>query len=251
VSRALLLSYGAAASTYDPAAASLVGKLTAWWEMTEGSGATRNDSIGTTHLLDPTAGVGTSTGPRGDTAASFPGTAGLESSGDAANVSVAAGGGDHCLFGWAYFNATTGTNQFFAAKWNASTSAGMEYACQLNGSSTIVAQNGGSAYRNATTAAPSAAAWHFYVMWRDSADGLVRLQIDNGSISVASASSNPSDTTNKISFGQTIANTLRLTGRLQRWGFTNTAILTADEKTYLYNSGNQRTWAEIVAASVP
>jgi hypothetical protein len=239
------------ASSYNPHAASLVGKLTAWWEMTEASGTTRNDSIGTTHLLDPTASVGTSTGPRGDTAAAFPGTAGLESSGDAANVSVAAGGGNHCLFGWAYFDATTGTNQFFAAKWNATTSAGMEYACQLNGSSTIVGQNGGSAYRNATVAAPSAAAWHFYVVWRDSADGLVRLQIDNGAVNVSASSSNPSDTTNKISFGQTIANTLRLTGRLQRWGFTNTAILTADEKTYLYNSGAGRTWAEIVAASVP
>jgi hypothetical protein len=239
---------GAAGVPTDPLATSILAKLSAWWEMDEASG-TRLDAVGTADLIEVGT-VTTAQGVRGvgDVAVAFAGAGGLRAD-DQAAISVPSGGGDHCLFGWAYISANSGT-QYLAAKWNSSNAAAMEYAVALVSGANVNGYNGGSGYVFAGVSAPAAAAWHFYVLWRDSADGKVRLQIDSGTPAASAGTTNPSDTGNHLGFGQAGSSTTsRMTGRLQRWGFIKGAILTADERAYLYNSGAGRTYAEIVAAS--
>jgi hypothetical protein len=232
----------------NPDAASIYAKLSAWWEMDEGSGS-RLDSVGPNDLAVVST-VSTGTGVRGggDVAAAFAGGGALVAA-DATEIRVPSGGGDHCLFGWFYLNSNT-SGQCFAAKWDQSNAPNMEYMVDISTGPNIRGINGGTGYTIATITPPSAAAWHFVVLWRDSADGFVRIQIDNGTPVATGSASNPSPGARSLGFGQFGSSTGgRMTGRLQRWGYIKGAILTADEKTYLYNSGNSVTFAELQAAA--
>lgn len=232
----------------DAVAASILSKLTSWWEMGEASG-TRADSKGTNHLTVMGT-VTTAAGVRGegDVAAAFAGAGGLTVAHNS-TLSVPSGGGAHCMFGWIYLTSNSGV-QYFFSKWDdaTTTAPGAEYMGAL-ASSNYYGQNGGSAYTNAFLAAPAAGAWHFYVMWRDPADGKLRLQLDNGTIAVSSTVSNPTANTVQLIFGRDYANSYKVTGRMQRWGWIKGAIPTADERTYLYNAGAGRKFAELTAAA--
>lgn len=240
-----LLLPAAGGTPTDPLATSILAKLTCWWELTEASG-TRADSHGSSPLT-VTGTVSTATGVRGDTAASFAGSGHLTGS-NATALQVPSGGGDHCLFGWFYVASNTG--QGLMGKWNGIAASGMEYVARVD-SSNVQMLNGGSAYRTAAVAAPAAGNWYFYTGWRDSADGLVRACYNNGTVGVAPSSSNPSAGSSSLALGASShpTNSQRMTGRLQRWGWIKGAYLTYDERNWLYNSGNGRTYAELVAAA--
>lgn len=227
----------------DPGAAAILAKLTSWWEMDEASG-NRADSIGSNHLA-PNGTVSTAAGSRGsDVAASFAGAGSLGKS-STSSLQVPTAPATHCVFGWAYFNTNTG-NQTIVSKWDVSSSAGLEYHID-NIAGSMRGINGASSYYTASASAPSAAAWHFYVLWRDPADGLVRLQIDDGTIYVSSSATNPAQTTSSLFFGSAGHTVNFLRGRVQRWGWIKGAILDPTERTYLYNSGTGKTLAEIIA----
>lgn len=241
----LLAAQKGAAS--DPTAASIRSKLVSWWEMGEASG-TRSDSKGANHLSNIAGTVSTGTGLRGggDVAVSLAGTGGLYAN-DSASLSVPSGGGDHCIFGWAY--VTTSANMYLFAKWEAGTASSMEYALDWFTDGKLYAQNGGTTYYNVTATEPALNTWFFVVVWRDSADGKVRIQVNNGTVYASTSASNPSDTASALGFGQIGSTTNnRLSGRLQRWGWAKGAILTSGERTWLYNSGSGRTYAELAAA---
>ena len=233
----------------DPDAIAIRAKLTAWWEMSEASGA-RNDAKGTSHLsVDGT--VTTATGVRGgaDVAASFAGAGGLFVTDNTA-ISVPSGGGNHCIFGWAYISSSS-PRQFLVAKWNQVGAASLEYSIQTADDGKIYGASGASAYyytpgSGVTTITGS---WVFYVQWRDSTDGKLRLQINDGTIHTSSLATDPNDTGSSLGFGYIPTGAFKLTGRMQRWGFARGAILTSGERTWLYNSGAGRTWAEILALS--
>lgn len=245
--RGLMLAAGGSA---DPTALSIFNKLTSWWEMNEASG-TRSDSKGTNHLAVGGT-VSTATGVRGgaDVAASFAAGGWLHAV-DSASLSVPSGGGDHCLFGWFYI---TSGNGFFAGKWDASGPSAYEYGMQVSGG-TVYGQNGGGGYVSATQASPGTGSWHFGILWRDSAAGTdagkVRLEIDNGTVNLSASASSPSDTINELGFATAAGSggSSLLTGRLQRWGWIKGNLLTPTERTWLYNSGAGRTWAELYAAA--
>ncbi|MHC9085332.1 hypothetical protein ACYX7E_09870 [Luteimonas sp. RIT-PG2_3] len=231
-------------------AASILGKLTSYWDMSEASGA-RLDSKGANHL-SVVGTVNTAAGSRGsDVAAAFVGTGGLVAPNDA-SLNVPAGGGNHCFFGWLMLTAPAAT-QFAAAKWNASGSGNLEYAVSAQ-AGVLYAQNGGVGYTNASTTVPAANTWSFVVMWRDAAAGAdagkVRIQRDEGTIALSASASNAPVTASSLGFGQAGSSaTNRLTGRLQRWGWIKGDILTPAERAWLYNGGAGRTYAEIVAAA--
>ena len=71
------------------------------------------------------------------------------------------------------------------------------------------------------------------------------MQFDNGTIYVSSSASNPTPQTYPLWFARTGAGSFSLTGRLQRFGWIKGAILTADERTWLYNSGSGRKYSEL------
>ena len=231
-----------------PAGGGILAKLTSFWSMDETSGS-RQDSIGSNHL-SVSGSVSTADGVRGsgDTAAAFTGSGALVAS-DSASLSIP-GGGAHCLFGWVKVASNSGT-QFMAAKWDAAGAASLEYAISLQGG-TVYGQNGGSAYSNAAVSPPAAGSWMFQILWRDPADGKVRMQLNNGAVAVSSSASNPSDTSTPFAFGQAGSNSIgRATMTMQRWGWIKGDILTAEEREWLYNSGQGRTLAELQAAATP
>ena len=228
-----------------PLAASILAKLTSWWEMDENSGS-RLDSKGINNLT-VNGTVSTATGVRGagDVAAAFAGFGALTIASNT-SIQVPSGGGDHCIFGWVYLTSNIGA-EFFVAKTNASGSSSVEYAFSMQGE-IYYAQNGGSSYYNASQSAPTAGTWNFVVMWRDASDGKVRMQINDGAVNVSASSSNPSPNTYDLAFGRNGSSPSEyLTGRLQRWGWIKGATLTADERAWLYNSGAGRTYAELTA----
>lgn len=235
-------------TTVAPSGEGILAKLTSFWSMDETSG-TRQDSIGSNHL-SVSGSVSTADGVRGtgDIAAAFTGSGALVA-GDSASLSIP-GGGAHCLFGWVKVASNSGT-QFMAAKWDAMASSSLEYAISLQGG-TVYGQNGGSAYSNAAVSPPAAGTWMFQILWRDPADGKVRMQLNNGTVAVSSNVSNPYDTSTPFAFGQAGSHTIgRATMTMQRWGWIKGAILTEGEREWLYNNGQGRTFAEIQAAATP
>lgn len=233
------LSNAESGPTIDKAA--LLAKITSWWEMDEEEG-TRFDSKGSNHLSTVAGAVSTASGVRGgdDVAASFTGGGGLVAA-DSTTLDVPSGGGDHCFFGWFY---VTSGNCMLMAKWDASSATTMEYGAEVYGSD-IYAENGGGTYYYPIGPRPPNGEWHFFVGWRDSMDGKVRQQVDNGTIYVSPSASNPNPTSNGLGFGQAgTSPSSRLNGRLQRWGWIKGAILTADERTWLYNGGAGRTYSD-------
>lgn len=231
----------------DPVAVSIMAKLTSWWEMTESSG-NRMDSKGSSHL-SIVGTVTTAPGVRGgEVAAAFAGSGGLIVPSNL-SLRVDTGGGAHCMFGWIYLTSNSGI-QYFFNKWDdvTTTAPGAEYMGSVV-SSNYYAQNGGTSYTSVITPAPAAGAWHFYVMWRDPVDGKLRLQLDNGTVISSAGASNPSGTDAPLFFARNQAGNYRMSGRLQRWGWMNGEILTADERAWLFNGGSGRTFAEVRAAA--
>lgn len=245
--RRVMMSGGTGGGSVDPTAAAILAKLTSWWEMSETSGV-RNDSKGANHLAVNGTGVGAATGVRGsgDVAASFVPNNTLVVSSNA-SLLVPTGGGDHCMFGWVYLNGNTGVQCFYGK--TGGSADRLEYAGSMQGG-VYYGQNGGSAYYNASQSAPAAGVWHFFIQWRDATDGMVRMQIDNGPVNVSSSASNPSPGSNDLVFGANGNSGVGyLSGRLQRWGWIRGAILATDERTWLFNSGAGRTYAEMMAAA--
>lgn len=225
----------------------ILTKLTSWWDLDEVSG-TRNDSHGTNHL-SVSGTVASAPGLRGtDIAAVF--DAGTLYRASNATLNVPSGGGDHCLFGWFKPTALSGY-QAVVSKWDATSSGSLEYAVQLNNSENN-GSNGGSTYHNAySDVSLSNGQWYFAVLWRDSTDGLVRYQINNGNIAIgAYGASDPPVTSIMLCFGKYNDQYFQFKGQQQNWGWMKGAILTAEERAWLYNDGLGRTYEELISEPV-
>lgn len=221
-------------------ASPLADKITSWWEMSELTGQ-RSDSKGSNHL-SVFGTVGTAGGTSGSTAAQFGGSGYLRA--DSVPSLTVPADRTHCLFGWAFVTSNS-SFQFIASKSDSYSSSATEYTLSLQGG-TLYGQNGGSAYTNAATTPAPAGAWHFYVLWRDPLDGKVRLQVDNGAVITSTNASAPAATSTPMCFGSSNGN-FNLVGRMQRWGWIRGGILTPAERSWLYNGGAGRSWADVLA----
>lgn len=233
----------------------ILAKLTSFWNMSEATNTTRADSLGLNPLAVTRGTVPAGVGPKGggDVAASFSVdklSAGANAS-TRINVSNQANGGSHCLFGWIYQAATQAALPI--SVWDASDSFHLQYMLALSAGNSIF-YNGGSAYYAATVAMGTG--WHFFVAWRDNADGLVRISIDNGTPSVSASASTPTSNAINLIFGGSDyggdPTYQEFTGLLSRVGWIKGDILTSTEITELYNGGpsGAMSYADIVAAGI-
>ena len=235
------------APAIDPIAYAIKSKLSEYYPLTESSGS-RYGLVTGHELYESTGTIGTASGLiSGELAPAFTATNGQylrEATVSGSPMNVPSGGGNHCIFGWFYLNSNSGT-QFIVCKWSATTAADLTYGFYIS-SGSFYGDNGGSTYYSAIVSASGfpAANWHFFCLWRDSADGKVRLQIDNGTIYVSTSASNPSGTV-PFTVGGNLSTSYEMSGRVNHVGFTSGSILTADERTWLYNSGAGRTAAEL------
>lgn len=252
----------------DPVALSIYNKLACWWEMDEVSagtyGVTRLPSKANVanSLGDGGSGyVANAAGVRGsDIAAKFGrGSGGVLNgpNGAGANqVSNVIANEALCIFGWFWSEKLGDTNRTLAAK-SVDGSASNTQWMVLSSTAGIRFQTRGTATTTFVDIAnPSTSAWHFFVGWVDDADMRIRASIDDGTpVLGALPVSTPQAVASNLTFGKLSIyfplGDASCEGRLAKWGWMrgNGNFLSATERTWLYNGGAGRTFAELKAAA--
>jgi hypothetical protein len=223
--------------------------LVAYWDLDEGIGV-RYDSKSTNHLTD------NNTSPYADDAtfgyvASFD-NANNEYLSHSDNAELSVSDIDFVIAGWFYLKDKA-TSQSFAGQY---TTSGNQRAWQIayvvgtdqfeaifsnDGTSTITLED-------TVLGSPSATTWYFIVLWHDATANTVNMQINNGSISSEAWSSGVHNSTADFTIGG--INGASSDTQICNFGLWKSGLLTAAQKTWLYNSGNGRTYADIIP-SVP
>lgn len=239
---ALLLACSPAwAETFNPdAGCTLPTSLEAYWDMDEESG-TRDDSKGASDLTDNNT-VTFSAG-KVSNAAQFT-LANLESLTVADNAAISAGDTNWTWAGWVYLDAKT-VSQTFASKW-AIVAADREWLVQYDS----VADRLVVIYRASATqlqinadvlGSPSTATWYFIVIYHDATNNVAGIQVNNGSENNSAWADGVQDGTGPFYYGVTFGVSVPFGGRIDECGFWR-KVLTAQERTDLYNAGNANTY---------
>lgn len=228
-----------------PAAVSGFDKtgLVAWWSLDETSG-TRNDSHGTNHLADGNT-VLYGTGKISN-AADFEAT-NSEYLYLADNAALSMGDIDFTLVAWVKFESST-ADMIVLSKYDYGASQ-REYQVLVNASNRVflyVSGNGTTtAYDSAT--GPIDGEWGFVVCWHDATANTINVQVNNGTPSSTSYSGGVLDGTATFAIGSRFNNGTPdaffdgLIDEVSIWK----RVLTADERTWLFNSGNGRSYSEL------
>ena len=211
------------------AASPLLTSLIAHWRLDEASGV-RADAHGTNHLTDNNT-VGQAAGKLGN-AASFV-AANSESLSVADNPELSMGDFDFTLAGWVYFDALTATG--LVGKWNA---AMEEYLVYYDGTNLrfYVSANGATNASIANSQAISTATWYFFVAWQDAAANTINLSVNNNTPASLSHSTGVFNGASALRLGHNAEGSTWLNGRLDSVSLWK-RLLTADERTQLYNAG--------------
>lgn len=226
---------------YDYVASGMHTSLIAYWLLGEASG-TRADSHGANNLTDNNT-VTQATGIQGN-AAQFT-AANSESLSIADNTDLSMGDIDFTLCCWAYLDSTGVTKDFMAKH----LSAGDQRAYRLN----IQASNQaffyvdplgtaiGEASVTATTfGAWAASAWHFVIAWHDATANTINIQVDDTGVNSTAFTLGVFDNTAAFQLGNSGNNEYH-NGRLDEAAVWK-RVLTADERSYMYNGGLGRTY---------
>lgn len=217
---------------------SLLTSLISYWKLDEVSG-TRVDSHGTNDLTDNNT-VGSTTG-KINLAGSFI-AANTEFLSRASNSDFQTGNIDYTFTLWVNIASKPNYMGFITKDdINASREYLVDYdvvsdrfafanGTGLNILNTILANNLGS---------PSAATWYFIVAWQDVTGNSVNIQVNDGTVDTATRSGTPGTGASAFQLGAFASAGLPLPvdGLIDEVGFWK-RILTAQERTDLYNAGN-------------
>ncbi len=220
--------------------------LISWWALDEQSGA-RNDSHGTNHLTDNNT-VGYTTGIKSN-AAQFV-SANSEYLSRADNAALSTGDINFEFGAWVYLSTKTATQRFIS-KWVGS-AASLEYLLVYDQPTDrfIFYVYSGSTAGTATAStfgSPSISTWYYISAYHDATNNYVGISVDDGTVNSSSYSLGVQDTGSAFILGALSDGS---------GGFVNGAIdevymykrvLTADERTWLYNSGAGRAYCEVAS----
>ena len=213
--------------------------LEAHWKLNEASGA-RVDSHGSNDLADNNT-VGQAAGKIGN-AAQFV-NADLEYLSIADNASLSMGDIEMTVALWAYLDNKTG-DQAFLGKFNWGADQ-REYAIRYDDSSDRIrfhVSSNGTIGTEIIVAAnslgsPSTATWYFIVAWHDPATNLIYIQVNDGAVDSVAASAGIFNGTSDLMLGAWKDGTdSLLDGRVDSVSVWK-RVLTAQERTDLYNGG--------------
>jgi len=220
----------------------LTDNLIAFWQLEEASGV-RYDSEGSNNLTDNNT-VTSATGVVGD-AGQFT-RSNSEYLSIADNSSLSMGDIDFTLVAWTYLDTktngmgimskfvTTGGKREYAVEYEPSVDR-FQFVVSATGSSGTYLQAG-------NFGSPSTAAWIFIIAWHDSSANTINIKVNNGTANSSSYSSGVNDDTSPFVLGATNTGAGFMDGRIDQVGVWK-RVLTADEQTFLYNSGNGRAYA--------
>jgi len=216
----------------------LLDGLVSWWELEESS-STRVDSHGSTNLTDVNT-VGSATGKIG-TAAHFTGANNEELTNTAAPSGMWGGDKDWTISCWAYHDSTTFQVLMCLDGTLTSSSLTLDWMLYLVASKyRFYTSDGGFDYVEATTFGNiSTATWNHIVAWHDSAAGSINICINDGATDTNSSIGTPTHKAghDDIRLGRYGNSTSTMNGRIDEAAIWD-RLLTADEITELYNSGD-------------
>jgi len=211
--------------------ATLTDGLVSYWTLDEASG-TRADSVGTNHLTDNNT-VTSVAGVFND-AASFVAANSeyLSHVDDGAALSI---DGDKTFAAWVY-RTTAGANMAIVSQRTSGNGAYQLYFDTADKLHAYITDSVAGFSEPSITTSVVAGTWNFCVMWYDSSDKKLRVQMNGGTIAAGSALSNgPVASTQDF-------NVVRLAGSIYGNGAVDelgiwSRVLTTDERTDLYNGG--------------
>jgi hypothetical protein len=216
----------------------LLAKITSYWKLDEasdGSGAvTRNDSVGTNHLTDNNT-CPSAAGKVGNGAGFTRTNSEYLEKTDVASLSI--GDINFVLFAWVYI--TGDFKAFLIGKSHADLGNGYEYALiyvATDKKVAFVSSNGTdleAIYCN-DFGVLSLNTWYFVVGWHDTDLDTINIQVNNGTVTAVARTVTPADTNKPFRVG---GNTIYLSGRVDEAGFVKNNLLTAAERTILWNGG--------------
>ena len=198
--------------------------LVAFWKLDEATAAQRNDSVGTSHLADNNSVVQIA-GKVGD-AASFTGSSSQYLSiNDNAALSMGSGV-DFTLAAWYWVNSAAVSSDGIISKGGVS-----EYFMDVTFAAPRFICGGAGVV---TAAVQTTGAWHFVVAWYDQTH--TNIQVDNGAIVQTASTTDAPDAGGVFYIGRSPTVALFMTGKIDTVGIWK-RVLTADERTELWNAG--------------
>lgn len=218
---------------------SLLTDLVSHWKLNEASG-TRADSHGSNDLTDNNT-VTSATGKIGDAGDFEADNTEYLTRADNSSLSLGADV-DFTIAAWV--NPETVVGGVVDKRTNNTT--GIEYSLAFNGGLARLSIGNGSTNTFVEGGSFSAGTWYFLVAWHSSADNKIYIQIDNGTPVEAAWTGGTQDTTAELRIGRAANN--YFDGLIDSVSFWK-RVLTSDERTSLYNSGNGLDYPFSVAAS--
>lgn len=216
----------------------LLNGLVSYWSLNEASG-TRLDRHGTNHLTDNNT-VGQAAGKVGQAAQFVAANSEYLSISD--NASLRAGNTSFTIAAWVWADSyPNGSNTRIVAKNNGPTN--MCYDLSF-GSFTISDASGTNAAVN-NNWVQTAGIWRYIIAWRDRDAGSINSQINNGTVTTTNTAVIPNTSNATFMIGNTQVAGRYWDGRLDEVVFWR-RVLTATERTWLYNSGNGRSYNDLL-----
>jgi hypothetical protein len=219
--------------------------LISFWELGEASG-TRNDSKGTNHLTDNNT-VLQGTGKVGNCADFVAANSEYLSIADVSQTNLDVNGTNFTIAGWLNFDAN-GTNEDV---WGKADGGEASYILARHSSNVFwwrvwgaTGFSGGSSLTSSLTT--SIATWYFVVCWYDGSN--IYLQVNDGTAESTGHAGGTFDSSAPFLLGITVYGQ-PFGGLMDQVGFWR-RTLTATERTFLYNGGAGRSYADL-AESTP
>ena len=208
----------------------LLNALIAHWRLEEASG-TRVDAHGGNDLGDLNA-VSQAAGKLGN-AAGFE-AASEQSLGVGDNAALSMGNIDFTIAGWVRFDSLAGAG--LLGKW---AGGSLEYLVLFDGTNVRFhvsndATNNVSVVNSASILANT---WYFFVAWHDAASDTINLSINNNAAASSAHTTGVHNGGASLYLGRNEEGATYLNGRLDSVSIWK-RLLTAAERTQLYNSGN-------------
>lgn len=226
------------------AGTSLLNDLVAFWKLDEASG-NRLDSAGANNLADNNT-VTQATGKQGN-AAQFT-AANSEYLSIADNAALSMGDIDFTIAGWVYLD-TKIADRGICAKFGGSQNefilrfqfAVLQFVFSVYSGGSIVACPATS-FGN-----PLTGQWYFVVAWHDSVANTINIQINNGAVDSVAYSVGVNDSNGAFRVGDIATLDRYMDGRIDELGVWK-RVLTANERTTLYQAGSGLTYPFAVPA---
>ncbi|OGH33280.1 MAG: hypothetical protein A3A47_01410 [Candidatus Levybacteria bacterium RIFCSPLOWO2_01_FULL_37_20] len=214
---------------------SLSDGLVGYWKMDEASG-NRSDSSGNGNTLTDNNTVTANPGKFGN-AGQFT-SANTETLSIADNSTVSTGDIDFTISAWVYMD-TKSTDHVAVGKWN-DTGSGYDFAIQYLQSSDrfrfVVFPSGGSQtnLEASSFGSPSTSTWHFIMVWHDSVNNTLNIQVNNGTVDSLAHTTGVRDSGSAFVIGGLNTSQQPWNGRIEEVRFYK-KVLSAAERTSLYN----------------